>query len=154
MVDLVVEFCGLRFRNPVLTAAGPPVRDAERIKRCIEGGAGGIVTKTISVKAAEPDIPRPHMAEVKGAFINAELWSELSLEDWVNRELKIAREATRKAGIPLIVSVGHKPEEVKEVTNTVADYADAFEVVTLYLGEKVAFMVGPIKAAKRANPTA
>ena len=51
-VDQSVEVCGIRFANPVLTAAGPPVRDGDAILACAEGGAGGLVAKTISRSAA------------------------------------------------------------------------------------------------------
>jgi dihydroorotate dehydrogenase len=46
-VDLAVEICGIRFPNPVLTAAGPPVRDGAALLACAGGGAGGLGTKTI-----------------------------------------------------------------------------------------------------------
>ena len=151
MVDLVVEFCGLKFRNPVLTAAGPPVRDAERIKRCIEGGAGGIVSKTISVKAADPFIPRPHMAEVKGAFLNTELWSELSPEEWFEKHLKEARKATKAAGIPLIVSLGYTAEEIAKLVPEVEKYADGLELSVHYIGADPTPMQESVKAAKKSG---
>ena len=70
-VDLAVEICGIRFPNPVLTAAGPPVRDGAAILACAAGGAGGLVTKTISRTAAQPTTP--NMAEISHGFLNAEL---------------------------------------------------------------------------------
>ena len=148
LIDLSVEVAGLRFRNPVLTAACPTVRDGERIRRAVEGGAGGVVTKTISTRPALPKIPRPHMAEVRGGFINAELWSELPLERWVSRELRVAREVTRAAGIPLIASVGHRPSEVRRVAEAVADYVDGFEVALAYL-KRSSDMAAAVRAAKR-----
>ena len=44
MADLVVEVCGLRFRNPILPAAGPPVRDGAAMLACAEGGAGALAS--------------------------------------------------------------------------------------------------------------
>jgi len=43
MANLSVEIAGIRFPNPVLLAAGPPVRDGRAIIRCAEGGAGELV---------------------------------------------------------------------------------------------------------------
>ena len=60
-----------------------------------KGGAGGLVTKTISVRPAE--VPRPCMAEIRGGFLNTELWSELPKEQWIETEYKLAR-ATGLAG--------------------------------------------------------
>jgi len=151
MVDLTVEIAGLKFRNPVLPAAGPPVRDGVRIKKCIEGGAGGIVTKTISIKAADPLIPRPHMAEVRGGFLNTELWSELPPEVWAEKELKIAREATRAAGIPLIVSLGYRADEISKLVEMFDEYADAYELSVHYIGRDPTPMMEAVKAAKKTG---
>ena len=52
MANLTVEVCGLRFRNPVLPAAGPNVRDGRMLEEAMRGGAGGLLSKTISVDAA------------------------------------------------------------------------------------------------------
>ena len=58
-VDINVEIAGLRFKNPILNAACPISRDGRAMERLAEGGAGGLVTKTISITAAR--VPRPHM---------------------------------------------------------------------------------------------
>ena len=131
--DLSVEVAGIRFRNPVLTAAGPPSRDGEALKAAARGGAGGLVAKTISVKPAE--VPRPCMIVVdrgKSEFsarlvldnrvvttatsyviiprgmLNAELWSDLPYQRWLEREYAIAKET----GLPLIASIGYTAEDL------------------------------------------
>lgn len=48
MVDLSVEFCGVKFKNPVLAASAEPTLSAENMKRVIETGAGGLVAKTVT----------------------------------------------------------------------------------------------------------
>jgi len=67
MAKLRVQICGLNFLNPILPAAGPPSRDGTMLQAAAKGGAGGLVTKTISVHPA--DVPRPCMAEIRGGFI-------------------------------------------------------------------------------------
>ena len=84
MADLSVGFAGLSFRNPVLPAAGPPGWNGEAMRACAEGGAGGIVSKTVSVRPAV--VPTPNMARVPGGFLNTELWSELPVEQFIERE--------------------------------------------------------------------
>ncbi|HJW20854.1 MAG TPA: hypothetical protein VJ506_00335 [Candidatus Limnocylindrales bacterium] len=143
-VDLGVEVCGLRFPNPVLTAAGPPVHDGEAIRACAAGGAGGLVTKTISRTAAEPTTP--NMAEVAHGFLNAELWSELAPERWIEREYGIAREA----GLPVIVSLGYTAADVADLAPRIRPFADAVELSTHYIGEDAEPMVAAIRAAKAA----
>jgi dihydroorotate dehydrogenase (NAD+) catalytic subunit len=141
-VDLAVEICGIRFPNPVLTAAGPPVRDGQAMLACAEGGAGGLVAKTVSVRAAE--VPTPNMAEIQHGFLNAELWSELPPERWIEREYA----AARTAGLPLIVSLGYSAQDVRELAPRVRPFADALELSTHYIGEDPAPMVDAIAAAK------
>jgi dihydroorotate dehydrogenase (NAD+) catalytic subunit len=141
-VDLSVEICGIRFPNPILTAAGPPVRDGAAMVACAEGGAGGLVAKTISVRAA--DVPTPNMAEIAHGFLNAELWSELPPERWIEHEYAVAR----SAGLPLIVSLGYSAEDIRSLAPRVRPFADALELSTHYIGEDPAPMVDAIRAAK------
>lgn len=155
MADLSVKIAGIEFKNPVLPAAGPPVRDAKAILECEEGGAGGIVTKTISSKAAP--VPRPNMAVLNRArilnmyntvkdgkesvyvktayrmdqgFINTELWTELPLEQWIEKELP----EIMKLNIPLIISVGYTPEDMRKIIPLLKDFKiDAIEFSTHYV---------------------
>jgi dihydroorotate dehydrogenase len=56
-IDLSVSLLNHTFRNPVIPAAGPNVGSGEMIRRSAEGGAGGLLAKTISTVAAP--VPRP-----------------------------------------------------------------------------------------------
>ncbi len=47
MADLSTEFCGLEFKNPVVVASIEPTNSVDNMKKCIDFGAGGIITKTI-----------------------------------------------------------------------------------------------------------
>jgi dihydroorotate dehydrogenase subfamily 1 len=143
-VDLSVEVCGLRFPNPILTAAGPPVHDGAAILACAAGGAGGLVAKTISTTAATPSVP--NMAEIPHGFVNAELWSELPPERWIEHELALAR----SAGLPLIVSLGYTAAQIGTLAPQVRPFADALELSTHYIGEDPRPMVEAIRAAKAA----
>ena len=144
MADLSVELAGIRLRNPVLTAAGPPGRDGEALLQCAEGGAGGLVAKTISVAPARP--PLPNIAEVQHGMVNAELWSELSPDQWIERELPVAR----TTGLPLIVSLGYSASDIAALAPRVRPFADALELSTHYIGEDPEPMIGAIRAAKAA----
>jgi dihydroorotate dehydrogenase subfamily 1 len=108
------------------------------------GGAGGIVTKTISVRPAE--VPRPSMAEVKGGLLNAELWSELPKEQWLEKEYRAARES----GLPVIISLGYTPDQIAELAPLVRPYADALELSTHYVGNDTSPILKALKAAKTA----
>ena len=136
MVNTSVEIVGIKFKNPVLTAAGPPSRSGEALRVAARGGAGGLVAKTVSLKPAR--VPRPCMAvvdrglsisdiglsvggrfvrisksmvQLPHGFLNTELWSDVPYQQWIAKEYKLARET----GLPVIASVGYAPEEVSKL---------------------------------------
>ncbi len=139
MRDLSVEIAGISFRNPVLTAAGPLSRDGMTLLEAAHHGAGGLVAKTVSVRPAQ--VPRPNMAALgpgrvlsQRGLLNAELWSELPLERWLDREYSIAL----SSGLPVIASVGYTPEEASEVAAKVERAGvHAIEFSTHYVGQHV-----------------
>lgn len=145
MANLAVNFCGMEFINPVMPAAGPPVRDADCVLACAKGGAGGLVTKTISVKAAE--VPRPCMEEISGGFLNTELWSELPPEQWIQEEYV----KCRVPGLPLIVSLGYTANEIASLVPKVSNFADALEISTHYVGKDINPIIKSLKAAKESG---
>jgi dihydroorotate dehydrogenase subfamily 1 len=144
MADLKVNICGVEFANPILPAAGPPSKDGAMLQAAARGGAGGLVTKTISVKPA--DVPRPCMAEIRGGFLNTELWSELPKEQWLETEYKL----TRQTGLPVIVGLGYSAEQIRELVPLVKPYADALELSTHYVGNDISPILNALKEAKAA----
>jgi dihydroorotate dehydrogenase subfamily 1 len=145
MADLTTTLLGMTLANPVMPAAGPPGRDGAALLACAAGGAGGLVAKTISTRAATP--PIPNMADIGGNdMVNTELWSELPPEQWLETEYAKAK----SAGLPLIVSLGYTADEIAELAPKVAPFADAVELSTHYIGTDAAPMVGAIRVAKAA----
>jgi dihydroorotate dehydrogenase subfamily 1 len=139
MPDLKVNLAGLRLRNPVLTAAGPAARNGMTLLNAATGGAGGLVAKTVSVKPAE--VPNPNITALgqgrvksRRGLLNAELWSEISLSQWLKSEYPIAL----SSGLPVIASVGYTPEEVAEIAPKIEDAGvHAIEFSTHYVGGHV-----------------
>ncbi len=145
MVNLSTEFCGIRLSNPVMPAAGPPIRDGQAAIEAAKGGAGAIVTKTISAQGAK--VPRPCMAEpFRGGFLNTELWSELDPEIWLAAEYPLVREV----GLPIIAGLGYTEDDIRQLVPQVAPFADAFELSTHYLGGDTSPVERAIKAAKES----
>jgi len=64
-VELGVEFCGLRFKNPFILAASPSTDSKEMIARGFEAGWAGAVLKTTSVESEEVSIAYPIMASLE-----------------------------------------------------------------------------------------
>ena len=110
-IDLSVHVFNHTFRNPVIPAAGPNVGSGAMIRKSAEGGAGGLLAKTISRVAAP--VPHPNMVRVgKDSLLNTELWSEHAPERWFESEYGIALAAAREYGLPLIASVGYTAEDL------------------------------------------
>lgn len=156
MIDLSVNLAGIKIRNPVMPAAGPPSRDGEILLEADRGGAGCLVAKTVSVKPAP--VPRPNMTSIDRGMLkihryfsigekvykivcseirtgsgmaNTELWTEKSPEEWFEKEYKIAR----KSKLPLICSVGYTPEDMKILIPKIVESAnpDGIEFSTHYI---------------------
>lgn len=114
MATLSVHAFGKTFQNPIIPAAGPNVGSGRLVAEAAAGGAGGLLTKTISRVAAQ--IPHPNMARFgKENLLNTELWSELSPETWFEREYDLALNAAKQHRLPIIASAGYSPEDLAEL---------------------------------------
>ncbi len=142
MADLSVDLCGRLLDNPLVLASGPLTWNAEAIQAAFAAGAAAVVTKTIRPEATIN--PVPHIADAgRGSLLNTEGWSDLSAEEWIQRELPALRQ--RQGGV-LIASLGHTPKEVAELAGPVAKSGpDLLELVS-YQAEDAVPMVA---AAKR-----
>ena len=136
MADLAVKLNGIEFRNPILPAAGPNVRDARMMLGALQGGAGAVVSKTFSVKTA--DDPRPNIMPASNrGYINCETWSEIPLEQFFDELRRVKREMAPET--PLIVSIGYRPDEVREIGRRLQTEIkpDAVEFSTHYTGKSL-----------------
>ncbi|HYF90695.1 MAG TPA: diguanylate cyclase [Symbiobacteriaceae bacterium] len=133
MAKIAVELLGMTFRNPIIPAAGPNVGNGEQLRRSAEGGAGGLLAKTVSIRPAEP--PRPDMVRYgQTGMLNTELWTELTPEQWLDREYDIGLAAAHRHRIPFIASVGYTPDELRTIGPRVAAKGvDAIEFTIHYL---------------------
>jgi dihydroorotate dehydrogenase (fumarate)/dihydropyrimidine dehydrogenase (NAD+) subunit PreA len=48
MANLEVDFCGVRFKNPVVASSAEPTLNAGNMMKCIDTGAGGVIAKTMT----------------------------------------------------------------------------------------------------------
>lgn len=125
MTDLATNLCGLKLRTPFVLASGPLSFDGDALVRAHRAGAGAVVTKTIGVHAAVN--PVPHIVRSSGGLLNAERWSDLSPERWIEREIPRARQA----GTVVVASVGLTREDVRALAGALAEAgACALEVVS------------------------
>ena len=67
---LAVDFCGIRFQNPILLAAGTAAYGEELDEVVSLDRLGGIITKAVSLEPRH-GAPAPRVAEFDGGMINA-----------------------------------------------------------------------------------
>lgn len=144
MADLSVNLRGIKLKNPVMPASGPQVRDAKHMMECVRQGVGAVVTKTISEIPAK--IPKPFLQETKhGAFLYSELWSEIPVEQWVQKEYKLCKDC----GVPFIISLGYTAEDIEKLAPLVAPYADIIEISTHYMEQDIEPVIKSMQAARK-----
>ncbi len=143
MVNLSTEIAGIEFRNPILPAAGPLTRDGDSLVDVANNGAGGLVSKTVSVEPAK--IPRPNLAKVGNSIVDADSGSEISVEKWIEDEYPKAK----SVGLPLVASIGYTPEEIEELAPRVAEAGvDALEITNGNIVKDVSVIPESVEIAK------
>ncbi|KFM57333.1 Dihydropyrimidine dehydrogenase [NADP(+)], partial [Stegodyphus mimosarum] len=93
LVDISVEMCGLKFKNPFGLASAPPTTSSPMIRRAFEAGWGFALTKTFSLEKdivtnVSPRIVRGTTSghiygPNQGSFLNIELISEKTTSYWL-----------------------------------------------------------------------
>ena len=108
--NLETNFCGLRFKNPVIVPAGVHGRSGSVIKEVSKSGVAGICTKTIVSKPVHDVLPC--FTAVRPGMINSVFGSDLSSEYWFTEGIKEASE-----GESLVIAnlAGFTPEESAEL---------------------------------------
>ncbi len=124
--DISAKICGIELQSPFILSSGPLSYAAEGMIRAHEAGCGAVVTKTIRLEAAVN--PVNHIGRIGGdALINCEKWSDSDRLLWYEREIPTAK----KAGVTVIGSVGHTPEEARAIVKDVEKAgADMIELVS------------------------
>jgi dihydroorotate dehydrogenase (NAD+) catalytic subunit len=145
MANLKVNICGIEFPNPIWTAAGPTGANAEMMLLAAEGGAGGLVAKTISVQPAQ--VPIPNIASpFPGSLLNAEKWSEIDYQKMIEVEFP----AAQKAGIPIIASIGYVPDDLTVLSKALetSRTVDAIEFSIHYIEKDICSLEKTARAIK------
>jgi dihydroorotate dehydrogenase subfamily 1 len=125
-IDLRTDFCGLKFRNPVIVPAGVHGRDGPTIREIGKSGVAGICTKTI-VSRPSPDV-LPCFSAVKSGMLNAVFGSDRTSAYWFEEGIKTAKEGE---AIVIANLAGFTPEEAAELAaKAAAAGADMIEIPT------------------------
>lgn len=112
MADLRVNFAGVELKNPLILGSATPGWDGERLKQAGQAGFAAVVPKTIGPVqdwAAHPRNGRLQLVKLGKnpiGMVNLELFTTKTREDWIARDLAVAREG----GAKMIASVLAMPD--------------------------------------------
>ncbi|OGO80133.1 MAG: hypothetical protein A2Y21_06535 [Clostridiales bacterium GWC2_40_7] len=134
MADLKCSFAGVEFKNPLVLASATPGWDGEGLKRAGLAGIGGVVPKTIGPVqdwAAHPCNGRLQLIKHGGkpiGMVNLELFTTKAREDWIEKDLAIAREGGAVMQISILAMPN--PEETAQLVQEIQDtgLADILEL--------------------------
>ena len=168
MVDLSVNFAGVKFKNPIVMASMAFGWSGEALKKAGLGGAAGVVCKSIGSPAEtfeHPRCGRMVLYRHNGIPIgmqNNEIFSTTNVNEWIDRELKVAAEG----GARMVVSIVANPNPAdtaalaKKVAKT--GLVDIFELnvscpmpvagVGMNIGKSPELSAEQVKAVKDACP--
>jgi dihydroorotate dehydrogenase (NAD+) catalytic subunit len=123
--SLSIDLAGLNLANPTMLASGILGYSAETLESIVQGGAGGVVTKSVCLKPRE-GYANPTVVQTTCGLINAMGLPNPGIEEFV-KEIRIAKSILE---VPLIVSVfGFSAEEYATVARKAADAgADGLEL--------------------------
>lgn len=117
MANLEVEFCNVKFPNPLVLASGVLGVTGKSFEKVVSDGAGGITTKSLW-KNPHPGHKNPTMFGTEHYFMNAVGLSDAGIKKAVDELGNYL--PTRKA--PLIANiVGGKKEEFKTIAEAIED---------------------------------
>jgi len=166
MADLHVDFAGVTFRNPLVLASATPGWDGVRLREAGEAGFAAVIPKTIGPVqewAAHPRNGRLSLYRVGRAkrpigMVNIELFTTKSRDEWLTRELAIAREGDAKIFASILAMPD--PEDTAELARQVeaSGLADLFELnvscpmpasgVGMHIGKDPAMTAAQVAAVK------
>lgn len=121
MANLEVEFCGLKFKNPVVVASIETTNSPEVIRECVDAGAGGMIIKTLTdiedmarlTQNSKYAILNEKNEPIRGkvnknfVFFSRSGYSSTHYKEWVPH-LKELRQYAEDRGSHLIGSAGGK----------------------------------------------
>jgi len=135
MADLSVEFCGIKFKNPIVVSSIEPTNSLDKLKKCVDAGAAGAVVKTLtdtpqmavltdhSKYAILNDNGRPIQGKIPRFFVfySRSGYSTTPYKEWVPY-LKKAGKYAQQNGAHIIGSIGAgSVEGWKDCARTVED---------------------------------
>jgi dihydroorotate dehydrogenase subfamily 1 len=121
MADLSLEFCGLKFKHPIIIASLETTNSPEVIRECVDAGAAGMIVKTLTdiedmarlTENSKYAILNERNEPIRGkvnknfVFYSRSGYSSTGLREWVPHLIELNKYA-KDRGSHLIGSAGGK----------------------------------------------
>lgn len=134
--NLETEICGLKLRNPLLLSSGILDITADLMNHIIKNGAGGVITKGISLKSREGH-KNPTVIATKHYILNAMGLCNPGVEEF-KKELE-------NVNAPVIANIFGNSYELVTIAKLLEDKVNAFELNVScpnVQGEKIGQVIG------------
>jgi dihydropyrimidine dehydrogenase (NAD+) subunit PreA len=131
MSNLQTTILGMTFPNPFILASGPPTAKGAMVIEAFKAGWGGAVLKTIGMVPTDPPSPRVHAmrsGKVKWGFLDIELISEMTVDQWGD-QIDMIRDAFPHRPIIASIMGEDNPDSWQEVVRRIEPHGvNAFEM--------------------------
>jgi dihydropyrimidine dehydrogenase (NAD+) subunit PreA len=123
MANLEVNYCGVKYRNPLVLASATPGWDGEAMRLAGQAGIGGVIPKTIGPKQDWAEHPRNGRIYLHRylnkpiGMVNLELFSTMTRDEWVKTELAKAKEGGATMHISILAMP--EPEETAKLVEEI-----------------------------------
>ncbi len=133
MVDLSVEYAGLKLKSPIIISSSGLTNSVARIEKLAEAGAGAVVLKSLFEEQIQFEIGE--MEEASDYPEAGDYLRTYARENSVNNYLQLIKEVKEAVDIPVIASVNcHSSSEWVDFTTQMEEAgADAIELNIYFL---------------------
>ncbi len=167
MADLSVDYCGVRYKNPLILSSATPGSDGEGMRLAGVAGFGGVVPKTIGPKqdwAAHPRNGRIFLHKYNNrpiGMVNLELFTTKTRDEWLTKDLEIAKQSGAVMHVSLLAMP--EPEDTARLVEELqaTGMVDLFELnvscpmpastVGMHIGKSPERTYAQVKAGKEAS---
>lgn len=124
-MNLSIDYCGVKFKNPTVLASGILGVTADSLAYVVRNGAGGVTSKSVNIEGRTGH-PNPILATFDGGMINAVGLSNPGIEHKIKDIVKYKEQTDA----PLILSIfGATVDEFEDLAKRVeTSQADLIEV--------------------------
>ncbi len=135
MVDLSIEFAGLKLRNPLIAASAGTTKDAVHCKKAADAGYSAVILKSIQEELVNRYNPFPRMSVIRNGIPGYQSTTFMTYEQAFEGEIQDYCEEIKKTkdmlDIPVIASLNCTNEETwaQYAVRCEAAGADAVEIV-------------------------